>query len=121
MAWLDQQARAGDRLPGYHDLASFTFGGRRVPLLDIQRGIRKPAMLGAALSIRTSFTPPGQAPPYQDAQGPDGLLRYKYRGDDPDHPENAALRNAWRAGLPVDLVRGGGAKCLPTDLPGLDR
>lgn len=40
----------------------------------------------AALSIRTTYTSPGQVPPYEDAEGPDGLLRYKYRGQKPDHP-----------------------------------
>ena len=74
--------------------------------MDPQRGIRKPAHLTAALSIRTRFTPPGQTPPYQDSEGPDGLLRYKYRGLDPfrperDHPENVALREAFRHQLPL--------------------
>jgi putative restriction endonuclease len=55
----------------------------------------------AALSIRTSFTPPGQLPPYSDAEGPDGLLRYKYRGRDPSHPENVALRRAYENQLPL--------------------
>lgn len=55
----------------------------------------------SALSIRTVFTEPGQAPPYADAEGPDGLIRYKYRGDDPLHPENRALRRAYLDGLPL--------------------
>ena len=45
--------------------------------------------------------PPGQAPPYEDAEGPDGLLRYKYRGIDRSHPENVALRQAFDHGLPL--------------------
>lgn len=89
----------------YDELAGFSFEGRRIPLIDPQRGIRKPAHLTAALSIRTRFTPPGQNPPYQDCEGPDGLLRYKYRGQDPnpqiDHPENVALREAFRHQLPL--------------------
>ncbi len=47
------------------------------------------------------FTAPGQVPPYADTEGPDGLLRYKYRGDDPMHPENVALRQAYERGLPL--------------------
>jgi putative restriction endonuclease len=101
MRWLDDWRHAGRELISYDNLAKFTFEGRRIPLMDPQRGIRKPAHLDAALSIRTSYTRPGQEPPYQDAQGPDGLLRYKYRGQDPMHPENVALRNAWRRGLPL--------------------
>ena len=55
----------------------------------------------AALAIRTTFTPPGQTPPYADAVGSDGLQRYKYRGEDPDHPENVALRRALELRLPL--------------------
>ncbi len=53
------------------------------------------------MSIRTVYTKPGATPPYADAEGPDGLIRYKYRGDDPLHPENRALRRAYLDGLPV--------------------
>lgn len=96
MEWLDQRSSPDSRLFRFEELAEFTFEGRRVPLMDRQRGIRKPAHMTAALSIRTTFTPPGQVPPYEDAAGPDGLQRYKYRGADPDHPENVALRAALR-------------------------
>jgi putative restriction endonuclease len=69
--------------------------------MDRQRGIRKPAGFDAALAIRTTFTPPGQLPPYADAVGEDGLQRYKYRGNNPDHPENIALRRAYELRLPL--------------------
>lgn len=61
----------------------------------------KPATMNAALSMRTVFTKPGDAPPYADAEGNDGLQRYKYRGDDPQHPEKRALRRAHEDGLPL--------------------
>ena len=106
MSWLDERTRAGREVASFDELAEFTFEGRAVPLMDRQRGIRKPAHLTAALSIRTRFTPPGQVPPYEDAEGPDGLLRYKYRGLDPTHPEpghpeNVALRAAFVHRLPL--------------------
>jgi putative restriction endonuclease len=101
MRWLDDQADLGHDVLSYEDLAAFTFEGIRVPLMDPQRGIRKPVHMTAALSVRTSFTPPGQAPPYEDAEGPDGLLRYKYRGEDPSHPENVALRRAYEGRCPL--------------------
>ncbi|MGH4002302.1 MAG: HNH endonuclease [Pseudonocardiaceae bacterium] len=69
--------------------------------MDRQRGIRKPAVLDEALSIRTTYTKPGAMPPYADAIGSDGLQRYKYRGNDPDHPENVALRRAFERKLPI--------------------
>ena len=101
MQWLDDKAVAGRELLGYGELAEFTFEGRRIPLMDPQRGIRKPAHMEPALSIRTSFTRLGQAPPYDDAEGVDGLLRYKYRGNDPLHPENIALRRACEERCPL--------------------
>lgn len=100
-AWLTERAQRQQELATKAELAQFIFEGRRVALLDPQRGIRKPAFLDAALSIRTRFTPPGQLPPYEDREGPDGLLRYKYRGDDPNHHENVALRRAHQHGLPL--------------------
>lgn len=102
MSWLDERAQRGKELATYSELADFHFQQQRIPLMDPQRGIRKPASLNAALSFRTRFTPPGQVPPYDDAEGSDGLLRYKYRGTNPQHPENVALRRAYERGL--DLV-----------------
>ena len=69
--------------------------------MDAQRGIRKPAELNAALSIRTVFRSEGATRPYEDSAGPEGLIRYKWRGNEADHPENRALRAAMDAGLPL--------------------
>ena len=101
MAWLDQRQAEGQDTVRYDELAEFRMGDTRIPLMDRQRGIRKPANLEAALSFRTTYTPPNQVPPYQDAEGSDGLLRYKYRGEDPQHPENIALRRAFEKRLPL--------------------
>lgn len=98
MAWLDQ--RREPRVD-YSWLRGFEYQGQQLPLMDRQRGIRKPLGMDAALAIRTAFTEPGKSPPYVDAIGVDGLQRYKYRGDDPMHPENVALRNAMNAKLPL--------------------
>lgn len=83
------------------DVRHFEYAGHHVPLMDRQRGIRKPALLDAALSLRTTYTAPGRVPPYLDSEGPDGLLRYKYRGDNPQHAENVALRRAFHQRLPL--------------------
>jgi len=98
MAWLDHRTA---ELVDYQWLTTFTYEAQRIPLTDRQRGIRKPATMSAALSMRTVYTPPGSTPPYADAEGQDGLLRYKYRGDNPAHPENVALRRAFHDGLPL--------------------
>ena len=93
MDWLERRPAL---TVDYGWLSGFEYDGLRVPLMDAQRGIRKPAGMTSALSIRTTYTDPRRTPPYNDAIGPDGLQRYKYRGDDPDHPENVALRRAMR-------------------------
>jgi putative restriction endonuclease len=98
MTWLD--SRPTPQID-FMWTSGFEYLGQRVPLLDRQRGIRKPAGMEAALSIRTTFTPPGKVPPYADAIGEDGLQRYKYRGSDPEHAENVALRNAFKSKLPL--------------------
>jgi putative restriction endonuclease len=69
MDWLDELTRHGVELLSFAQLAEFQFEGQRIALMDRQRGIRKPAALDAALSFRTTFTPPGQVPPYEDAEG----------------------------------------------------
>ena len=83
------------------DLLDFEIDGRQFRLMDAQRGIRKPRELSAALSIRTVYTPDGQQRPYEDSLGSDGLLRYKWRGDNADHAENRALRAAMEGRLPL--------------------
>lgn len=101
MAWLKERTAQSDGLVRRDELASFKFEGQRIALIDSRRGIRKPAVLEAALSISTTYTMPGREPPYEDKEGPDGLLRYKYRGDDPKHPENIGLLRAYERQLPL--------------------
>jgi putative restriction endonuclease len=98
MTWLDH--RRVDWVT-YADLARFEYEGHPLPLMDPQRGIRKPRGMDSALSIRTVFTAPNAMPPYADEAGSDGLTRYKYRGSDPQHPENRALRQAFQDRLPL--------------------
>jgi putative restriction endonuclease len=79
---------------------SFVFNGGQMRLI-VQPGIRKPASIEAALTIRTTWTPPGADAPYADEVGPDGSLRYKWRGTDPNHPDNRALREAMLRRVPL--------------------
>ncbi len=101
MAWLDEATHGGHERLAYAELAAFRHGGVRIPLIDWQRGIRKPAGFSAALSIRTTYRPPGHPRPYADHETADGLLIYKYRGDDPKHHENEAIRAAHDHELPL--------------------
>lgn len=101
MAWLTVRTNDGlDSIPSA-ELRDFMFDGRRTPLLDMQRGIRKPAALESALSIRTVYRPEGATRPYEDSAGADGLIRYQWRGHDANHAENRALRAAMTARVPL--------------------
>jgi putative restriction endonuclease len=101
-AWLgDQVARHGDVLPRNVLEQGFQFEGQRVPLLGPQ-GIFKPRVLtDGPMSITTA---PGG--PYDDAIGPDGLLRYRYRGDNTSHRDNLGLRTAMSERLPLVYFHG---------------
>lgn len=101
MAWLTVRSNDGADALTYSEISRFTFEGERFPLLDLRRGIRKPAMLTSALSIKTVFRPEGLDRPYEDRVGPDGLIRYKWREGDPDQSENRALRTAMLHELPL--------------------
>lgn len=76
------------------DLTAFTFQGERIPLVSAQQGIRKPRRMEAALSILTTFASSPELRPYDDAVGPDGYPRYKWRGSNAQHADNRALRLA---------------------------
>lgn len=101
IAWLTVRSNDGSDPVRTEEIADFRYRGAPMPLLDRQRGIRKPAVLEAALSLRTAYRPAGAVRPYEDGMGPDGLVRYKYRGTDPAHPENRALRVAMERVLPL--------------------
>ncbi|MGL5930110.1 MAG: hypothetical protein ACRCY8_14350 [Dermatophilaceae bacterium] len=101
MAWLARRTNDGADPLTSEEIREFRFRGEPLPLMDMQRGIREPAVLDAALSVRTVYRPEGAERPYEDAVGPDGLIRYKYRGTDHGHPENRALRAAMERRLPL--------------------
>jgi putative restriction endonuclease len=84
----------------------FDFEGRRVPLIGPQ-GIFKPALLAEMpISITTVPVREGEARPYDDGIGPDGFLRYRYRGTDPGHRDNQGLRLAMGRGVPLIYLYG---------------
>lgn len=123
--WLDGQRAAGKETFSQEDTSNLTLTGEQVRLMPTQQGIWKPEGLAAALSIRTVYRPEGTARPYDDAVGSDGFYRYKMRGDDPDHFQNRALREAMVERLPLIWwlgVQGGGYSALyPIYLVGEER
>ncbi len=93
-------AASTDGTLSFRSINRFSFDGRPLPLV-VQAGIWKPAGLAAALTIRTSFTPPNELPPYADTVRRDGFVGYKYRGTDPQHADNRALRRALELQVPL--------------------
>jgi putative restriction endonuclease len=100
-AWL--AVRTNDGMDAISDLdpEDFEVDGGRLPLKSRQRGIWKPRILDAALSITTTFRRPGQERPYEDQVGSDGMLRYKWQGDEMEAADNRSLRRAMVVGLPL--------------------
>ncbi len=90
----------GGVIPSARLNEGFTFEGRRIPIWNQQKGIFRPAALrdsGVALTVQTSFRSP-----YDDrSEMGDDRFVYKYRGEDPDHPDNVALRRAMETRRPI--------------------
>jgi putative restriction endonuclease len=105
--FLDEQtALLGDVLPYELLRRGFTFRGERVPLISPQ-GIFKPRILpDLPLSFNTAPPKPGKVPPYEDELGPDGLIRYRYRGTDPNHRDNRGMALAMDRGVPLIYLFG---------------
>lgn len=104
--FLEEQTRLhADTLPWQMLSRGFEHAGRRVPLVGPQ-GIFTPAILRLPLSITTVPPVHGKQPPYDDQMGGDGLLRYRYRGTDPKHRDNAGLRETMRGKIPLVYFHG---------------
>jgi putative restriction endonuclease len=105
--FLTEQTRLhGEVVPRDLLERGFDFEGRRVPLIGPQ-GIFKPALLAEMpISITTVPVRDGEARPYDDGVGPDGFLRYRYRGTDPGHRDNQGLRLAMGRGVPLIYLYG---------------
>ena len=82
------------------ELNTFRVAGQPLKLV-VQPGIWKPAALSGALTIRTTYTAPNQMPPYEDDISTGGLVKYAYRGTDPQLSDNRALRVAMQEQLPL--------------------
>ena len=80
--------------------------GNRVVQIIGPQGIFTPAGLDTPISISTAPEKPGHERPYDDEVGDDGMLRYRYRGTDPNHRDNAGLRRAFREATPLVYFHG---------------
>jgi putative restriction endonuclease len=98
-AWLQERGQVP--VVGRAELMGFVFECERIGLIDQSRGIRRLAVLRGALSFMTTYSATEASAPYDDAPGPDGFLRYKYRGTDPKQGDNCAIREAMDERLPM--------------------
>ena len=100
-AWLRARMLTADGFTR-DELSAFPFEGREYRLVGTQTGIwRVKEKSAAAISILTSYSPDGGRRPYDDGVGADGLLRYKWRGNDPNLADNVWLRRAMQLELPL--------------------
>ena len=86
----------------------FTFEGKRIPLVNPQRGIFKPRQMQYLLSIRTVFPRRGARVRYDDQRRvhrqifeSDEAVDYAFMGQNPDAADNRWLREAFENRIPV--------------------
>jgi putative restriction endonuclease len=101
-----ETALRGETLPRTLLEVGFEFEGGRVRLVGPQ-GIFKPAILPEMpLTITTAPIVEGRVRPYDDEIESGGLIRYRYRGTDPEHHENVGLRKAMERRVPLIYLYG---------------
>ena len=94
--WLAEQVPLHDDvLPWTLLQRGFGFEGDRIPLVSMP-GIFKPRACELPLSIRTAVDGP-----YDDRASGGGRFLYAYRGTDPNHPDNAGLRELMQQRIPL--------------------
>ncbi len=100
-AWLKEQVDIHGEILDWTKLAEgFMFRDQRIHLAG-QPGIWKPQLMQYPISITTKF-----GGPYPDRMNKDGLIEYRYRGDNPDFWDNAGLRETMRLKKPLIYLFG---------------
>src|ERR1051325_6606612 len=106
--WLENLwVRFGDVMPRTELEKGVPFAAAKAGVIHVisplisPQGIHKPRDFQYPLSITTS-----PDSPYGDAFSPDGYLLYKYRGTDPNHPDNAGLRQCGIRNIPLVYFHG---------------
>jgi putative restriction endonuclease len=94
--WLKERETWNGGIFDYQELViGFPHQGRTVTLAG-PAGIWIPKGFDVPVSLRTVIEGP-----YNDGFSDDGILNYRYRGDDPDHRDNRAMREAFRTQTPL--------------------
>jgi putative restriction endonuclease len=88
--------------------AGFIYRGERIPLINPQRGIFKPARMKSLLSITTVFPKPGGRVWYDDQRDvhrkifqSEDTVDYAFMGKDPNAADNRWLREAMEEQVPI--------------------
>jgi putative restriction endonuclease len=86
----------------------FIFNGKRIPLMNPQRGIFKPRQMRFLLSIKTVFPRSGGRVWYDDQREVhrqifegDETVDYAFMGQEPSAPDNRWLREAFENQIPI--------------------
>ena len=102
----------------------FVFDGKRIPLINPQRGIFKPQQMRFVLSIKTVFPRPGRKIWYDDQREVhrqifegDETVDYAFMGQDPEAADNRWLREAFENQVPVIYFLGIAPGCYKAMLP----
>ena len=104
--FLEEQERLfGGALPYDVLVRGFEYKGLRIPLVSPQ-GIFKPKASSLPLSITTAAPSDRRARAYDDGVDGSGMIRYRYRGTNPLHPDNVGLREAMRLRIPLIYFHG---------------
>jgi putative restriction endonuclease len=109
---------AADLKPG------FVFRGKRIPLVNPQRGIFKPQQMRYLLSIKTVFPRSGARVWYDDQREVhrqifegDETVDYAFMGQNPDAADNRWLREAHLHGIPIIYFLGISPGCYQAIVP----
>lgn len=78
----------------------FRLAADGVPVRRVLKGIWKPRVLNLPLSITTAPVMANQPRPYDDGFEANGLFRYRYREENPNHPDNSGLREIMLRRMP---------------------
>jgi len=99
--WLKGQVDIHGEILDWSDLANgFMFRDQRIHLVG-QSGIWKPQVMQLPISITTKF-----GGPYPDRLNKDGLIEYRYRGNNPNFWDNVGLREAMKLKKPLIYLFG---------------
>jgi len=102
----------------------FLFEGKRIPLINPQRGIFKPQQMRFLLSIKTVFPKPDARVWHDDQRDVhrqifegNETIDYAFMGKDPDAADNRWLREAFEHRVPIIYFLGIAPGCYQAILP----